>query len=93
MGDVIDSDLGGEFADRVAPHAVGNEEDVPDLLIMLFIGGGHHRMGILIVTAPNAHVGMACVVNLVESNHPFVPLVWISQRFGVPQPWACANVS
>ena len=71
MWNVIDRDLGGQFADSVAPHAVGDQENVADLPPMLLIRGGHHGVGVLIVTAPNAHVGMASVLNFVESNHPY----------------------
>jgi hypothetical protein len=71
MRNVIDRELGGQFTDGVAPHAVGDQENVADLPPMFLIGGGHDGVGVLIVTAPNAHVGMASVLNLVESNHPF----------------------
>src|SRR5207244_2164644 len=75
---VIDRHLAGKFTDCMSAHAVGNQKNVPDLAPVRVVLGGHDGVGVLIVTATNAHIGVACVLNLVRSNHRVFPL---SSRF------------
>ena len=74
--DDADRELTGQLADRMRSHAVGHEEDMPADGPLLVVAGEKRCVRVLVVTAANAHIGVACVLNLVESNHPvpaFIP--------------------
>ena len=80
MRDVVHGHLARQLADRVGAHAVGHQKDVSHRAPVRVVGGGHDDVGVLIVTPTNPHVGVACVLNFVESNHPFFPLFLFSSR-------------
>ena len=79
--DAVGGQLAGQLADGVRAHAVGHQENVAAAALLLQVAGRQGRVGVLVVTAPHAHVGQACVFDVVEANHPRLPRTGSSPQF------------
>ena len=65
--------LTGFFADRMSAHAVGYQEQMAAVAPLLLVRGQLHRVAVLVVTSPDAHVGHAGMLELVEAYHGTTP--------------------
>ena len=84
--DDVDGQLAGQLADRVSAHAVGHEKYMTANLPLLFVAGEECGVRILVMTAPNAHIGQACVFNRIVTNHQRLP-----QAAFFPTLYVCYN--
>jgi hypothetical protein len=71
--DNADRKFAGQFTDGVRSHPVGHEKDVSPVPPLLFVAGKQDAVAVLIVRAPDAHVGQACVLDVVEAGHCVTP--------------------
>src|SRR6266851_3325062 len=74
MGNDAGSDLAGQLAHRMAPHAVGHHENVSELPPLRFVTGRQDREGVLVMTTANPDVCQAGMLNLLVANHGESPL-------------------
>jgi hypothetical protein len=73
VGDDVHGQLGGQFADRVAAHAVGHNEDVSLAPPLRFLVGQEDRTVVLVVGAADPHVRGTRVLDVVEASHQRIP--------------------
>ena len=79
--------LAGLLADGVGAHAVGDEEEVAALPPALVVAGELDGVAVLVVAAPDAHVGQAGVLDLVESCHQRSPIEGLPSLFRAVRYW------
>jgi hypothetical protein len=70
-GDFLDGAGAGLLADRVAAHAVGHDEQVPDALPVTAVRGGLDGVGVLVVAPLHPDVRQAEVFDLFEEGHGY----------------------
>ena len=70
--------LAGQFADRMGPHAVGDYEEMAALLPLPVVSGQQGRMRVLVMAAPDANIGQACVFDRIVAKHQRLPQAPVS---------------